>query len=61
MTFPLTAADLVPDLVGAALGRALRRAEGAWVDSGFTLTHAELLELARQPADDMAHGTPGNA
>lgn len=49
-TLPLSAADLQPALTGAALGRALRRAEAAWIDSDFTLTRAELLDLARSPA-----------
>lgn len=47
--FPLTAADLVPDLTGAALGRALRHAEAAWIASDFTLTRAQLLDLIGKP------------
>lgn len=35
--FPLTAADLIPDFQGPALGDALRRAEQLWIASGFTL------------------------
>ncbi len=42
-TFPLTAADLMPDLQGAALGRALKAAEQKWIASGFTLTKDDLL------------------
>ena len=49
--FPLTAADLVPELTGAALGRALRRAEAEWIGSDFTLTRAQLLDLARKPTE----------
>ncbi|WP_333712206.1 CCA tRNA nucleotidyltransferase [Yoonia sp.] len=41
--FPLTAADLMPGLQGAALGRALRQAEARWIASGFTLTKDDLL------------------
>ena len=53
-TLPLSAADLQPDLTGAALGRALRRAEAAWIDSDFTLTRAELLDLIRKPETQTA-------
>ncbi len=42
-TFPLTAADLMPDVQGAALGGALKEAEARWIASGFTLTKDELL------------------
>ncbi|TPE52269.1 CCA tRNA nucleotidyltransferase [Amaricoccus solimangrovi] len=42
---PVSAADL--PLRGPALGAALRALEGAWIDSGFTLTRADLL---RHPA-----------
>jgi len=38
--FPLRAADLPHE--GKALGEALARAERAWIDSGFTLSRAEL-------------------
>ncbi len=41
--FPLKAADLMPDLKGPALGRALKQAEERWIASGFTLTKAELI------------------
>lgn len=41
--FPLKAADLMPDLQGAALGDALKTAEAKWIASGFTLTKADLL------------------
>ncbi|MEJ8562236.1 CCA tRNA nucleotidyltransferase [Yoonia sp. GPGPB17] len=42
--FPLKAADLMPDLSGPALGKALKEAEARWINSGFTLTKAELLD-----------------
>ena len=58
LTFPLTAADLAPRLTGAALGRALRRTEAAWIDSGFTLTRDELKALALAPPPT---GAAGNA
>lgn len=41
--FPLTAADLMPEREGPALGRALREAEARWIASGFTLTKDDLL------------------
>ncbi len=44
---PLRAADL--PLEGPALGDALRRAEAAWIASGFALTVAELRALALSP------------
>lgn len=44
--FPLSAADLMPALSGPALGRALKRAETAWLDSGFTLEADALRDLA---------------
>ncbi len=43
-TFPLTAADLMPKLKGPALGKALKAAEQRWIDSGFTLTKADLID-----------------
>ncbi len=41
--FPLTAADLQPDLQGAALGKALRSAEANWIASGFARGRADML------------------
>jgi poly(A) polymerase len=41
--FPVTAADLMPDLQGPALGAALKRLEQDWVESGFTLSREALL------------------
>ncbi|MEJ6390033.1 CCA tRNA nucleotidyltransferase [Gymnodinialimonas ulvae] len=43
--FPVKAADLMPALDGPALGQRLRALEQAWIDSGFTLSRAALLEL----------------
>ncbi|HEX9857253.1 MAG TPA: CCA tRNA nucleotidyltransferase, partial [Paracoccaceae bacterium] len=43
--FPLTAADLMPGLQGAALGARLKELEARWIASGLALTRAELLAL----------------
>jgi poly(A) polymerase len=42
-SLPVTAADLMPDLQGAALGAALGRLERRWLDSGLRLTREDLL------------------
>ena len=42
--FPLSAADLMPEKQGAALGQALREAQEKWIASAFTLTKADLLD-----------------
>jgi len=42
-TFPLKAADLMPDFSGPALGAELARLERRWIDSGFGLSAGELL------------------
>jgi poly(A) polymerase len=42
--FPLSAADLMPGLQGAELGARLAALEARWIDSGFTLTRADLLD-----------------
>ena len=44
--FPITAADLMTDLEGPALGAALRRLEADWVASGFELTRENLIAKA---------------
>ena len=44
--FPLAAADLMPALSGPALGAALRRAEAAWIASGFRLGREALRDRA---------------
>ncbi|WP_342077468.1 CCA tRNA nucleotidyltransferase [Yoonia sp. SS1-5] len=41
--FPLKAADLMPNLSGAGLGKALKAAEARWIASGFTMTKEDLL------------------
>lgn len=50
--FPLSARDLMPDLAGPALGQALKRAEDAFVDSGFRLTPERLRQIALSPAPE---------
>lgn len=42
-TFPVTAADLMPQLRGAALGAKLRELETRWIASDFTQTRDQLL------------------
>lgn len=42
--FPVTAADLMPDLSGAALGVALKQLEISWIASGFELNRFQLLQ-----------------
>lgn len=41
--FPVNAADLMPDLQGAALGQRLVDLKTRWIASGFTLSREELL------------------
>ncbi len=41
--FPVSAADLMPDFQGPALGEALKRLEQRWIDSRFELSKAELV------------------
>ncbi|SMO82724.1 CCA tRNA nucleotidyltransferase [Paracoccus laeviglucosivorans] len=51
--FPLSAQDLMDRLSGPALGQALRRAEDAFIASGFALSRDELRSLAlERPATD---------
>ena len=45
-TFPVKAADLMPRLEGAALGKALHRLEDAWIASDFELSRSELIARA---------------
>ena len=40
---PVSARDFMPDLQGAALGKAVKDAEERWIASGFTLTRDTLL------------------
>ncbi|MCO6384370.1 CCA tRNA nucleotidyltransferase [Oceanicola sp. 502str15] len=42
-TFPVAAADLMPQLSGPALGARLKELESRWIASGFTLGREELL------------------
>lgn len=46
LPLPITAADLQPDLQGAALGRALKAAEDAWINSGFSMPPPALIHIA---------------
>ena len=41
--FPVTAADLMPEFQGAALGQKLAALEARWIASGFTLTREDLV------------------
>ena len=41
---PIRAQDLMPAFEGAALGNELRARERRWIESGFTLTKADLLK-----------------
>lgn len=41
--FPVNARDLMPGLMGVELGQRLRELETRWLESGFTLSRAELL------------------
>lgn len=45
--FPLKARDLMPDLQGPALGQMMKRLEGEWIASGFSLTRDELIARAK--------------
>ncbi|MCG7520437.1 CCA tRNA nucleotidyltransferase [Ruegeria sp. Ofav3-42] len=42
-TFPISAADLIPEFTGPALGRKLAELESKWIASGFTLSREDLL------------------
>lgn len=41
--FPVAASDLMPDLQGAALGAKLRALQEQWLESGLSLSRAQLL------------------
>lgn len=43
--FPIAAADL-PDLSGPALGKGLKAAEAAWIESGFVMPAPALIDIA---------------
>lgn len=47
-TFPVVAADLMPNFTGKALGTALKKLEKNWIASGFSLTRQELLDQLGQ-------------
>ena len=44
--FPVSARDLMPAYQGPALGQKLKELEQFWVNSGFTITASELLDLS---------------
>ena len=44
--FPLSAADVMPQLQGPAVGRGLRAAEAAWIESGFVMPAPGLIDEA---------------
>ena len=44
--FPLSAADLMPEFSGKALGLKLKALEKAWIASNFALDHGALMALA---------------
>lgn len=48
---PIAAADLQARLQGAALGRGLKAAEDAWIDSGFSLPAPALVDIALSAGD----------
>lgn len=45
--FPVSAADLMPDLQGPALGAELKALEACWIASGFALSREDLLRGVR--------------
>ena len=45
-SLPVSARDLMPEYQGAALGARLKQLETAWLASDFSLSRAELLDLA---------------
>jgi poly(A) polymerase len=45
-TFPVTAADLMPALEGAALGDRLKALQARWLASGLTASREDLLKGA---------------
>ncbi|WP_134727075.1 CCA tRNA nucleotidyltransferase [Paracoccus luteus] len=49
---PVAAADLMPALHGPAVGRGLRAAEAAWIDSGFLMPAPALIDIAMLAGDD---------
>ena len=51
---PISAADLMPDLTGPAVGQGLKAAERAWIASGFNAPRAALIAAARQSGGSVA-------
>ncbi|MGX9352474.1 CCA tRNA nucleotidyltransferase [Shimia sp. W99] len=45
-TFPVKPADLMPQITGPALGSVLQRLETMWIESGFAMDRATLLQAA---------------
>ncbi|PZO66965.1 MAG: CCA tRNA nucleotidyltransferase [Paracoccus denitrificans] len=45
-TFPISAADVMPQLTGAQVGRGLRAAETAWIADEFVLPAPALIDIA---------------
>ena len=45
-SFPVKAADLMPEFTGAALGELLRKLEADWIASGFTMSRDDLISSA---------------
>lgn len=45
-SFPVKAADLMPEFTGAALGELLRKLEADWIASGFTISRDDLISSA---------------
>ena len=51
---PISAADLMPDLTGPAVGQGLKAAERAWIASGFSAPRATLIAAARHSGGSAA-------
>ena len=49
-TFPVTAADLMPEMSGPALGVALKALQARWLASDLMLTRTDLVNLAQNGA-----------
>lgn len=50
---PITAADLQTNLQGPALGRGLKAAEDAWIESGFAMPAPALIDIALAAGEDL--------
>ena len=51
---PISARDLQPQLDGVQLGRGLKAAENAWINSGFTLAPSALIHTAIEAGKERA-------